>query len=109
MYLHRTHHVSYIIILLSVACIVFLFTNVLIHFYDRLAICQPDSNKDYTDGNDAKGGRARAAEGFELHGIMSADEDDVNGTRRMLNEGGRGSSFESSRPNTVRMDNQVRA
>lgn len=74
-------HISYILILFSMAFLVFLFSNMLIHLYDRLA--NPDLNtKTFTNGyQDANGhaaeeGRVRDADEFELEGLDSDDEDD---------------------------------
>ena len=110
-------HVSYILILLSIACIVFLFANVLIHLYDRLANDHAENTKAYANGHAAaEDGRAREAEEFELHGLMSDDDDDdendnnTGESRRMLaREEDSGPSFESSSPSTVGKNNQGRA
>ncbi|KAG8409915.1 hypothetical protein J3458_018991 [Metarhizium acridum] len=71
--------VSYILIMYSLAFLVFLFTNMLIHLYDRLA--NPDVNtKDFASGHSranghaAEEGQLRDAEQFELHDFMSDDE-----------------------------------
>lgn len=73
--------VSYILITYSLAFLLFLFTNMLIHLYDRLA--NPDINtKNFANGHShANGrvveeGRLRDAEEFELDGLMSDDEAD---------------------------------
>lgn len=74
-------HVSYILILLSLAFLVFLFANMLIHLWDRLANPQLDT-KDlgagYTsvNGRPMEEGRVRDAEEFELDGLTSDDETD---------------------------------
>lgn len=71
--------VSYILIMYSLAFLVFLFTNMLVHLYDRLA--NPDINtKDFSNGHSrdsghaAEEGQLRDAEQFELDGLMSDDE-----------------------------------
>lgn len=76
--------VSYVLIMYSVAFMVFLFSNMLIHLYDRLA--NPEAGKGYSNGhirlNNAEDGQLRAAEEFELDGLSSEDEDEGQG---MLN------------------------
>lgn len=70
--------VSYVLILYSLAFMVFLFSNMLIHLYDRLA--NPVANKGYSNGHirlnerNAEEGRVREAEEFELEGLTSDDE-----------------------------------
>ncbi|TWU78317.1 hypothetical protein ED733_008467 [Metarhizium rileyi] len=71
--------VSYILIMYSLAFLVFLFTNMLIHLYDRLD--NPTiSTKEYANGHSRANGRAaeegrlRDAEEFELDGLISDDE-----------------------------------
>ncbi|CAG8346867.1 unnamed protein product, partial [Penicillium salamii] len=79
-------HVSYVLILYSVAFIVFLFVNVLLHIYAVHAW----PNSESTDQNGPKyttlsanaNGHARSAsqqiqdaEAFELHGLISDDEE----------------------------------
>ena len=74
-------HVSYILILYSLAFIVFLFANMLIHIYDR----HSDSDGSASSSNSrvrpsrdrqAEEANLRAAEEFELDGLSSDDEDD---------------------------------
>ncbi|KAJ5927939.1 Protein YTP1 [Penicillium verhagenii] len=87
-------HVSYVLILYSVAFIMFLFVNVLLHIYavhawpqgnEEEAPKYTNPNGTYMNGN----GRARSnseaqriqdAEGFELQGLISDDEDEEEGT-----------------------------
>lgn len=64
--------VSYILILFSLASLVFLFSNMLIHLYDRLS---PTEAKDLGEYRAAHDGRLRDAEEFELDGLVSDDED----------------------------------
>ncbi|KAH8164412.1 hypothetical protein CIB48_g3841 [Xylaria polymorpha] len=72
-------HVAYILILFSLAALLFLFTLMLIHVYDRGANPNP-SRKELDSGR--LGPRlngnvpVRDAEEFELEGLMSDDEDD---------------------------------
>ncbi|KAK4065406.1 hypothetical protein Trihar35433_7526 [Trichoderma harzianum] len=73
--------ISYILILYSLAFLVFLFANMLIHLYDRLSN-PPLDTKGFTNGHTHLNGRAvedgqiRAAEEFELDGLSTDDEDD---------------------------------
>lgn len=67
-------HVAYILIIFSLAFLMFLFTQILIHLYDR-NVNQP-STKDLTNGHTAENGRVRDAEEFELEGLTSDDEGD---------------------------------
>lgn len=89
-------HVAYVLIIYSLAFILFLFVNILIHFYDRGA--NADSlNKNLNTAQHGNGairlnGRAptnpetqlRDAGEFELEGLMSDDEDDEVASRRNL-------------------------
>ncbi|KAK6075450.1 integral membrane protein [Seiridium cupressi] len=83
-------HVSYILILYSLAFLVFLFTMILVHLYDRNA--DPAEPSKLT-ANGRLGPRlnghvpVRDAQEFELEGLMSDDEDDVrrDEMRRRLN------------------------
>ena len=82
-------HVSYILILFSMAFLVFLFSNMLIHLYDRL-VNPPSDNKNLANGYHVAGrpveeGRVRDAEEFELEGLTSDDEEDEG--RGMLRNG----------------------
>jgi hypothetical protein len=73
--------ISYILILYSLAFLVFLFANMLIHLYDRLSN-PPLDTKGFANGHTHLNGRAvedghiRAAEEFELEGMSTDDEDD---------------------------------
>lgn len=72
-------HVSYILILYSIACMVFLFTNLLVSLYDRLANIGPDNKtvgNGYTTANRRPmgEGRMRDVEEFELEGLVSDEE-----------------------------------
>jgi hypothetical protein len=73
-------HVSYILILYSVAFLLFLFVNMLIHLYAVHAWQQTkknDAEAPRANGNGAPNGhvRVRDAEEFELQGLMSDDEE----------------------------------
>lgn len=70
--------VSYILILFSLAFLLFLFVNMVIHLYDRLA--NPASP--FKNGHAIEEGRLRGAEEFELDGLTSDDEGDES--RQML-------------------------
>ncbi|KXX77630.1 Protein YTP1 [Madurella mycetomatis] len=75
--------VAYLLILYSLAFLVFLFVMVLINVYDR-AVSPPV--KLTADGH-ARGGdeaRLRDANEFELDGLVSDDEDDERAARRKL-------------------------
>ncbi|CAI6333278.1 unnamed protein product [Periconia digitata] len=75
-------HVSYVLILFSIAFLLFLFTNMLIHLY---AVSTWSSNSKSDDENPHVNGmangharadrRVRDAEEFELEGLISDDED----------------------------------
>jgi hypothetical protein len=73
-------HVSYILIIYSIAFIFFLFVNMLIHLYDRLSSTE-DLNKpaegEYSrvNGHAMEEGQLRDAEEFELEGLSSDEED----------------------------------
>ncbi|PHH60996.1 hypothetical protein CDD81_962 [Ophiocordyceps australis] len=80
-------HVSYILIIFSLAFLMFSFANMLIYLYDRLA--NPVENvKSLSNGHMRINGRAveegqlRDAEEFELDGLMSDDEGEE--VRQML-------------------------
>ncbi|CAG8306389.1 unnamed protein product [Penicillium salamii] len=79
-------HVSYVLILYSIAFIVFLFVNVLLHIYAVHAWPNSESTDQngpkYTNLNANANGHARStsqqiqdAEAFELHGLISDDEE----------------------------------
>ncbi|QUC20955.1 uncharacterized protein UV8b_05196 [Ustilaginoidea virens] len=78
---------SYILILFSLAFLLFLFVNMLIHLYDRLANPATDA-KSFANGHAganpgaAEEGQVRDAEEFELDGLMSDEEGDES--RSML-------------------------
>ncbi|KAK1761965.1 protein YTP1 [Phialemonium atrogriseum] len=82
-------HVAYILILYSLAFLVFLFAHVLIHLYDRAAN-SPAAAKIAANGRVRPGDRAlddtqlRDAEEFELDGLVSEDEDEEQAARRKL-------------------------
>ncbi|KEZ46630.1 hypothetical protein SAPIO_CDS0455 [Scedosporium apiospermum] len=80
-------HVSYILILYSLAFLVFLFANICIYIWDRITSTNALAKPLYTNGH-AVGGesrvngrtpedqRIRDAEEFELDGLVSDEEDD---------------------------------
>ncbi len=81
-------HVAYILILYSLAFLLFLFVNMLIHVYDRAANANGSSKK---INNEQMNGHARNesrqirdAEEFELDGLMSEDEDEEHAARKGL-------------------------
>jgi hypothetical protein len=79
-------HVSYILITYSLASIMFLFVNMLICLWDRLAHPVLDTKElghnHYANGLAVEDGQLRDAQEFELDGLMSDDDDDPS--RRML-------------------------
>lgn len=98
-------HVSYILILFSLASLVFLFTNLLIHLWDRLSnpdLNTKDFNNGYThvNGHAVEDGQLRDAQEFELGELVSDDEEDAN--RRMLDR----PSLDT--PSTLGKNNQTR-
>ena len=76
-------HVSYVLILFSVAFLLFLFVNMLIHLYAVYAwgeTSKGDTEAPHMNGH-ANGSartqrRVRDAEEFELEGLISDEEDD---------------------------------
>ncbi|KAL2783519.1 hypothetical protein BJX66DRAFT_318413 [Aspergillus keveii] len=93
-------HVSYILVLLSVACIVFLFANVIIYIYDHLANATEQNDNENSKNNSQ--GHVEEGE-YELHGLISEDnyDDDPDESKPMLNGEEGGSSFEGSRAGRV--------
>ncbi|KAK3326189.1 hypothetical protein B0H66DRAFT_149688 [Apodospora peruviana] len=83
--------VAYILILYSLAFLLFLFTNMLIHLYDRaandLGANKPTSNGRVMLGERDAEAPLRDAGEFELEGLMSDDEDDEQAARRKLLRG----------------------
>lgn len=80
-------HISYILITYSLASLMFLFANMLIGLWDRLAHPVLDtkelgSNR-YANGLTVEDGQMRDAQEFELDGLTSDDEDDPS--QQMLN------------------------
>ncbi|OOQ87641.1 integral membrane protein [Penicillium brasilianum] len=90
-------HVSYILILYSIAFILFLFVNILLHIYAVHAWPEgaPEEEEEeahkYTNANGSyMNGRTRTAdaqhisdaEAFELEGLMSDDEDEAGSSMR---------------------------
>jgi len=85
----KLDHVSYILILYSLAFLTFLFVNMLISVYDASANAAGSTTK--ADGRSAarghvanEGRQLRDAEEFELDGLMSDDEDEEQAARRKL-------------------------
>lgn len=71
-------HVSYILILFSLASLMFLFVNILIHLWDRLSNSSADT-KDmggytHVNGQVVEDGRVNDAQEFELDSLSSDDE-----------------------------------
>lgn len=88
-------HVAYVLILYSLAFLMFLFTNVLVSLYDRgvneIGSAGPGVNG-HAAGPVSQGRRVgsmderrlRDVEEFELDGLMSEDEDEEQAQRRKL-------------------------
>src|SRR5690348_7611020 len=76
-------HVAYVMILYSLASLLFLFTMTLIHIYDR---ANPLPKKPLTNGHAVRGDDAqvRDANKFELDGLVSDEEDEEHAARRKL-------------------------
>ena len=80
-------HVAYILILYSLASLLFLFVMVLIHVYDRGAnraekpIALSDGHASLRRGEETQ---LRDANEFELEGLVSDDEDEERAARRKL-------------------------
>lgn len=88
-------HVSYILIIYSLASLMFLFSNMLIGLWDRLSnpplrIKNFGPGHSLTNGRDMENGQLRDTEEFELDGLMSEDDDDP--ARGMLRSGRDGES-----------------
>jgi len=82
-------HVAYILILYSLAFLLFLFTNMLINVYDRAAnadtLAAKNQSRPRINGHANNESRQlRDAEEFELDGLMSDDEDEEQTARRKL-------------------------
>ncbi|KAK4234397.1 hypothetical protein C8A03DRAFT_18696 [Achaetomium macrosporum] len=78
-------HVAYILILYSIASLLFLFVMVLIHVYDRVA--NPLTKKPVVNGQAVRGAdeaRLRDANEYELDGLVSDEEDEERAARRKL-------------------------
>lgn len=80
-------HVSYILILFSIAFMVFLFSSMLIHLYDRRSgpvVNSKDFENGYAPANvrPMEEGHARDAEEFELGGLSSDEEEGQSMLRR---------------------------
>ncbi|KJZ77706.1 hypothetical protein HIM_02883 [Hirsutella minnesotensis 3608] len=97
--------VSYILILFSLAFLVFLFASMLVQLYDRLA--NPGKSiKDVSNGHTLTSahleqGRLRDADEFELDGLMSDEEDE---RQRMLRRSEDRSSLDT--PSTLGKNNE---
>ncbi|KAM3439613.1 hypothetical protein MY4824_002605 [Beauveria thailandica] len=98
--------VSYTLILYSLAFMVFLFTNMLIHLYDRLS--PKEEGGKYSNGHIRLNGdaheesRLRDVEEFELEGL--SDEEDHDESRRMLNQADR---LSTDTPSTLGRNNDT--
>ncbi|KAF5006998.1 hypothetical protein FDECE_6646 [Fusarium decemcellulare] len=99
-------HVSYILIIFSLASLLFLFTNMLVHLWDRLSN-PPLNTKNFgtthsrVNGRAVEDGQLQDAQEFELEGLTSDDDDDPS--QRML-----GPNSEDS-ASTIGRNHQTRA
>jgi hypothetical protein len=94
--------VAYILILYSLAFLLFLFVNLLIHVYDRSAnatLFKPTVNGRAPASRPAEDRQLREAGEFELEGLMSEDEDEEEAARRKLLKDPEENGFAS--PSTV--------
>ncbi|KAK1756962.1 hypothetical protein QBC47DRAFT_297440 [Echria macrotheca] len=94
--------VAYILILYSLAFLLFLFVNMLIHVYDRSAnatLFKPTVNGRAPASRPVEDRQLREAGEFELEGLMSEDEDDEEAARRKLLKDPEENGFAS--PSTV--------
>ncbi|KAJ5722828.1 Protein YTP1 [Penicillium malachiteum] len=88
-------HVSYVLILYSIAFILFLFVNVLLHIYavhawpqgaeEEQEVPKPNTNGIHLNGNARARSRSEEqrihdAEAFELQGLISEDEEEAGNT-----------------------------
>ena len=97
-------HVAYILILYSLAFLVFLFSDMLVSLYDTLTSETVDTRgfaDDHVNGRPMEEGRLRAAEEFELDGLMSDDEGDEH--QKMLRRSNDGSTLDT--PSTLGKNN----
>lgn len=81
-------HVSYILILYSIAFLLFLFVCMLLHLYaahawplEQKASRGSGANGVLTNGHPVDARRVRDAQEFELEGLMSDDEEGVSATK----------------------------
>lgn len=83
-------HVAYILILYSLAFLMFLFVLMLIHLYDCNANAPTKANPPangrpgYSNVRRPEDSRLQDAEEFELDGLMTDDEDEESAARRKL-------------------------
>jgi hypothetical protein len=97
-------HVAYILILYSLAFLVFLFSNMMVTLYDTLTTSDTnakDLHDSHANGRPMEEGRMRDAEEFELEGLTSDDEDDEH--HRMLRHSEDGSTIAT--PSTLGKNN----
>ncbi|KAL8376694.1 hypothetical protein RB595_007693 [Gaeumannomyces hyphopodioides] len=78
-------HVAYILILYSLAFLIFLFVCMLLSVYDQSANADPGAAKNASRGTvDPEQRQLQDAEEFELDGLMTDDEDEENAAKRKL-------------------------
>ena len=106
-------HVAYILILYSLAFLLFLFVNMLIYVYDRSANAEAlakhtPNGRARSGGLAEEDGQLRDAGEFELEGLMSDDEDEEHAARRKLLKDDRAEE-EFGSPSTVGRNSDRRA
>lgn len=87
-------HVSYILILYSIAFLLYLFVNMLLYLYAVNEMpAQPKPDPERANGHlgvngstNAQNQRLRDAEEFELHGLGSDSEDEGDESQRLMKE-----------------------
>lgn len=92
-------HVSYVLILYSIAFLLYLFVNMLLYLYgvNEMATQKPDPERANGDvrmngSAHAQNQRLRDAEEFELHGLASDSEDEGDESQRLMKEERRSAS-----------------
>lgn len=94
-------HVSYILVLISAACIVFLFANILLHLYDTLttdtlATGRPPYSTGYFEGSSTECGQPQSID-YELHGLMADDEDGLDDAKPIPSPNESGKPYSKAR------------
>ena len=84
----KLDHVSYILILYSLAFLTFLFVNMLVSVYDRVTNnagpAIKANGRPAAPGHSAETRQLRDAEEFELDGLMSDDDEEISDRHKLL-------------------------